>query len=180
MKKQTTDETNLNDHAFIIVMAEYGKAFLWGQQELKDKFIGECCVSYFPNMTDQPSPIPDELWQQFCDWHVQFEYVWFDYNDANLAFRDFDRTKPISFDWLEFHRMGISLAKQLKSILNDNVRVIYEIPAEDFTTKEFFRIEILKNGEIVRLILDKKSNQWKYDYSNPTSLAKFNQSQLQP
>jgi hypothetical protein len=54
-----------------------------------------------------------------------------------------------NFDWVDYHRRGISLSHQLKEELGERVVVIYEKAFEDPRHHDAERREILADGTVL-------------------------------
>lgn len=91
---------------YIKIMSDFGEAIFWDQKGVAMGCYKEDC----------DFPISQSLLNEFYNWHSSFEGFLFE--------------KP-SFNWNEYHKKGISLAKKLKKEVGENVKVVYQKPFED-------------------------------------------------
>lgn len=80
--------------------------------------------------------ISNSLHEQFAAWQSEFE-------SAGMGSREF-----VDFDWVDYHRRGISLSHRLKAELGGQAVVIYEKAYEDPCHHDAERREILASGGV--------------------------------
>lgn len=70
--------------------------------------------------------------------------------------------KP-GFDWDNFHRQGIALARRLKAELGDQARVVYDTPVEDPSFRTWcgydVRTEVLAGGKLKLIAFRREPRQ---------------------
>jgi hypothetical protein len=114
----------------ITIMADYGMGpYAWERPEHPEStHVG-------PNIADAVAGFPDSygvpktLTEAFASWVCEFERC------------ALDKT----FDWENFHRRGIALAKELRYTLGDEYVVVYLKPRED-PNYRLMRKSIVKVG----------------------------------
>ena len=102
----------------ITVMPDYGFGPYAWQKPASDSstLVGQCIGTAVHGFeADDGTTISASLQADFADWTAQFEQF---------------AEKP-EFDWHEFHRVGLNLAKRLKRDLGLSYRVSYHKPCED-------------------------------------------------
>ena len=100
----------------ITIMADFGNgpyAWIKGTAD-ESNYVGRNIADACTGFGDELS-VSDELEMDFMNWVVYFEK---NYNNPN-------------YDWIEFNRQGVEMAKRLYLELNGIYRVIYEKPIED-------------------------------------------------
>jgi hypothetical protein len=100
----------------ITIMPSYGNApYAWLKPATDEsRYVGPCIADAVSGFNDQFS-ISAALKERFAAWAIYFE---------NFADRP-------NFDWAAFNLQGLILAKQLRSELGPEYRVIYYKAAED-------------------------------------------------
>lgn len=117
-------------------MPDFGGAYGWKSHDARpaDGGVGanhaDVCGWY------GDIPISQALHEQFADWQTEFE-------SAGSHDKDF-----ADFDWVDYHRRGISLSHQLKAELGEQAIIIYEKAYEDPCHHDAERREILADGQV--------------------------------
>ena len=111
----------------ITIMADIGNGpYAWIKDTADEpNYVGRNIADACTGFGDELS-VSDELEMDFMNWVVYFEK---NYNNPN-------------YDWIEFNRQGVEMAKRLYLELNGIYRVIYEKPIEDLGHETQRQIEI--------------------------------------
>jgi len=124
----------------LTIMVDYGGApFLWLADSPEDTGIGLLCSNGLHYYEDNPLSI--ELWRKFAKWVLEFHHTAFYSEKFNSD----------HWDWLDYHKRGLELARLLKEEVGDKYRVVYDKPFEDPNGCINERTEILATGELLSL-----------------------------
>lgn len=93
------------------VMPDFIYAYAWDERD-REVHVDDT----WPNLAGAV-----ELGQAFAEWQLRFERAEWEPNMPMLP----------GFDWNDFHRDGMELAIQLKTLIGDRCEVLYEKPYED-------------------------------------------------
>jgi len=114
------------------IMPDFGGAYGWRKDTNDNRGVGG-------NHADTQGwhdeiAISLSLHESLAAWQDEYEC-------AGISSRDF-----ANFDWVDYHRRGISLSKQLKKEVGEQAFVIYEKAFEDPCHHDAERREILADG----------------------------------
>lgn len=114
------------------IMPDFGGAYGWRKDTNDNSGVGGNHAGFL-GWHDEID-ISLALHKKFAAWQGEYEC-------AGMSSKDF-----ATFDWVDYHRRGISLSHQLKAELGEQAIVIYEKAFEDPCHHDAERREILADG----------------------------------